>query len=140
MLSSEMHRAGGPSDETNQPGVAPRRTILLVTGDHDLRAVVTRVLRREGYRVVAATHTGHALLAGLKDGPIDILATELSMDEMSGPALADRLRRLHPELRTLYFANPGSSECGGVLVRPFTRDDLIGRLRLLAPASPASLR
>jgi CheY-like chemotaxis protein len=114
--------------------VAPT-TVLLVTEDSDLRAVVARVLTREGYRVVTAPHSGHALLAGLTSGPIDILAAELSMPEMSGPALADRLRRLHPELQTLYFTHAGTTECEGVLVRPFTRDDLLGRLQALTSLS-----
>ncbi len=138
MSSPARHRAIGPSDESTRPTGPPGRTILLVTGDHELRTVLTRVLAREGYRIVAAPHSGHALLAGLSDDRIDVLATELSMEEMTGPALADRLRRLHPGLRTIYFANPGASECTGALVRPFTRDDLIARLQALTPPAPAS--
>jgi len=96
---------------------------------------VARVLTREGYRVVTATHSGHALLAGLTSGPIDILAAELSMPEMSGPALADRVRRLHPDMQAVYFTNAGTTECESVLVRPFTRDDLLGRLQALMSLS-----
>jgi CheY-like chemotaxis protein len=112
-------------------------SVLLVTEDDDLRAVAARVLTREGYRVVAAAHSGHALLAGRTSGPIDILVTEMSMHEMSGPSLAERLRRLHPDLCTIYFANAGTPECDGVLVRPFTREDLLGRLREAFPAAMA---
>jgi CheY-like chemotaxis protein len=105
-------------------------TVLLVTGDDDLRAVATRVLVREGYRVVPAAHSGHALLAGLAGGPIDVIAAEISMDEMSGPALTDRLRRLHPDVQAIYFAGEGTLESDGVLVRPFTRDDLLAQLEI----------
>jgi CheY-like chemotaxis protein len=131
MLSSAMHRSPaltGVGRRRLEGDLAPE-TILLVTEDHDLRAVAARVLTGEGYRVVTAPHSGHALLASLTSGPIDILAAELLMPEMSGPALADRLRRLHPDLQTIYFSHPGASDCEGVLVRPFTRDDLLARLR-----------
>ena len=36
-------------------------------------------------------------------------------------------------MRTVYFANPGTHECEGLLVRPFTRDDLLAALAA-APA------
>jgi hypothetical protein len=47
---------------------------------------------------------------------------------VSGPALAARLRRFCPSLATIYFATAGATECEGVLVRPFTRDDLLAAL------------
>jgi CheY-like chemotaxis protein len=102
----------------------PRRTVLLVNGDEDLRAVTARVLTREGYHVITASHSGHALLAGLLS-PIDILISELELDETSGPTLAATLRQHHPGLRALHFANAGTAPAEGLLVRPFTRDDLL---------------
>jgi CheY-like chemotaxis protein len=103
-------------------------TVLVVTGDSDLRDASARVLGRQGYRVLTAAHAGHAVLACLKAGRIDFLAAELSMEDMSGPALTARLRRHCPELPAVYFANSGTPECEGVLVRPFTRDDLLAAL------------
>jgi DNA-binding response OmpR family regulator len=104
--------------------------ILVVTGDRSLREASERALSREGYTVITAAHAGHAVLACLKAGRVDLLAVELSMEDTSGPALATRLRRHFPEMGTVYFANAGTRECEGVLVRPFTRDDLLGALRL----------
>ncbi|MBA3638678.1 MAG: response regulator [Acidobacteria bacterium] len=99
--------------------------ILVVTPDANLREVSQRVLSREGYRVLTAAHAGHAVLACLQAGRVDMLAVELSMDDVSGPALAERLRRHCPHLRAVYFAKSGTPECDGVIVRPFTRDDLL---------------
>ena len=104
--------------------------VLVVTPDAGLREVATRVLTREGYTVLTAAHSGHAVLATLRSGRVDMLATELSMEDVSGPALAAQLRRHCPELAAVYFANPGSTECEGVLVRPFTRDDLLEALMM----------
>ena len=62
------------------------------------------------------------------------------MPDGSGPALAERLRRYFPQMHTLYFANPGTlaERDGNVLVRPFSRDELLARLRSPVTASPAS--
>jgi CheY-like chemotaxis protein len=111
---------------TRQDAGAP--VVLVVTPDANLRAASARVLANEGYGVLTAAHAGHAVLACLGAGRIDVLAVELAMDDMSGPALADRLRRHCPELRTVYFAKSGTPECAGVIVRPFTRDDLLSLL------------
>jgi CheY-like chemotaxis protein len=113
------------------------RTVLLVTGDADLRAAAARAIDAAGYRVVTAAHSGHAVLASLTKGPIDLLATELAMDDISGPALADRLRRNHPGLQNVYFGKAGTPECEGVLVRPFTRDHLLAEIDMAATCAQA---
>jgi DNA-binding NtrC family response regulator len=121
--------------DTFQPAET-RPTLLLVTGDADLRAVTARVLTREGYHVITAAHSGHALLASLT-GPIDILVSELELEETSGPALVATLLQHHPRLRAVYFGDAGTPAADGVLVRPFTRDDLV--LELDAVGAPATL-
>lgn len=120
--------------ETPAPQDAGAPVVLVVTPDAALREVSARVLAREGYRVVTAAHAGHAVLACLHAGRIDLLAVELSMDDVSGPRLAGRLRRHCPGLAAVFFANSGTPECEGVLVRPFTRDDLLAALAA-APAA-----
>ena len=106
----------------------PGRRVLFVSGDADLRAVVTRVLEREDYEVRAVSHSGHAHLMCRTMG-FDILIAELSGPDLSGPSLAEQLRRLCPGLLVLFLGNPGTPEgVDNVLVRPFTRDDLVDRL------------
>jgi DNA-binding response OmpR family regulator len=115
--------------------------VLFVTGDSDLRAASERALTRAGFKVQCAAHSGHAVLAGLTSR-VDVLITELSAPDISGPALADLLRRHHPELRVIFMANPGTPEgLEHVVVRPFTRDDLLARISATSPSpapSPAS--
>lgn len=114
------------------PADAP--VVLFVSDDENLRQAAQRALRREGFDVVTAGHAGHALLACL-NGRVDIVATELVMRDVSGPALADRLRRHRPDLPVIYLAGPGTLECVGVVVRPFTRDDLVRELDLALAAA-----
>lgn len=115
------------------PADAP--VVLFVSDDENLREAARRALRREGFDVVTAGHAGHALLACLHGPRIDVLAIELVMRDVSGPTLAERLRRYHPDLPAVFLANAGTPECTGVVVRPFTRDELVTELdRALAAA------
>jgi len=109
----------------------PRQTVLVVTADDALREAAARVVMSAGYRVVTAAHSGHAVLACLTEGPIDVVAVDLAMDDTSGPALAERLRRHQPALLSMYFAARGTPASDGVLVRPFTSDDLVERIEAL---------
>lgn len=129
-------RGSIPLPHTVAPAAEPRRpVVLVVTADADLRAAASRVLEREGYQVLTAAHSGHAVLACRSTGQVDLLVAELSMEDVSGPALSARLRRTCPGMRTVYVANPGTHECEGVLVRPFTREDLLAALALAGVAT-----
>lgn len=123
-MSTSAARTNIPSYSGHE---ADALVVLIVSADANMREAAARVAVREGYRAVTAAHAGHAILACLRER-IDVLAAELSMEEMSGPALAGKLRRHNPGLGTVYFGNAGTRECDGVLVRPFTSDDLIRAL------------
>lgn len=106
--------------------------VAVVSEDAELSEACARVLRQEGYSVHTASHSGHALLACLEGRPVDFLIAELAMDEGSGPALARRMRRHNPNLRAIFIASPSTTaETDAILVRPFTRDDLLKRLELV---------
>ena len=128
-----VRRQRVPIGGTGLPDSSGRSpTVLLVTGDASLRAAVSRVLEDDGYQVLEAAHSGHALLAAVEHRQhIDVLAADLSMDEMSGPALAERLLRDHPSLQALYFGHAATPDCENVLLRPFTGGDLLKRLEQL---------
>lgn len=138
MQPQTVRRVSIPVAEPIRAGHAGARVVLVVTADANLREVSARVLAREGYRVLTAAHAGHALLACLRAGRIDLLAAELSMDDVSGPALAERLRRYSPAMAAVFFANSGTPECEGLIVRPFTRDDLLAGLGTAAASAAAA--
>ena len=50
----------------------PPAVVLFVTRDRDLRELAARVLGARGYRVLAAAHAGHAVLASLKAERVDV--------------------------------------------------------------------
>jgi DNA-binding response OmpR family regulator len=104
-------------------------TILLVTEDQTFGGACAQVLEEEGFAVMHARHSGHALLACLSGRPTDLLIAELSMEDGSGPALAERLKRHSPNLQSIYLAAAGRRAADpDVLVRPFTCADLLERV------------
>ena len=137
MNRSEARRSDAPLQSVVDLSVSQRGTILIVTSDEDFSGVASRVLKAEGYDVVTAPHAGHAILAALTRPRLDVLITELQLDDMAGHTLAATLRRHHPQLRSLFMAQPPSPRLDGVLVRPFTRDELLIELNP-APATAAS--
>ena len=124
-----LSRAGNRQYASNRPLLALRATavtVLVVTEDLSLGEACARLLEEEGFAVMHARHSGHALLACLSGRPTDILITELSMQDGSGPALAERLKRHSPNLQSVYLAAAGTVEfASNVLVRPFTGSDLL---------------
>jgi CheY-like chemotaxis protein len=102
--------------------------VLFVNSDADLREVVTRVLEREHFEVHAVAHSGHALLL-CRTQQFDVAVAELSGPDMSGPTLMEQIRRHQRDLSSIYLGNPGSPDgVDHLLVRPFTKDDLVSHL------------
>jgi PAS domain S-box-containing protein len=92
-----------------QEEVAPipkgHETILLVEDEEVVRNLSRRVLQSAGYTVLVARHGPEAiLLAGLHDGPIHLLATDLVMPRMSGLEVASQLGQTRPDMRILLMS------------------------------------
>jgi two-component system, cell cycle sensor histidine kinase and response regulator CckA len=97
--------AGRPVDVPSPRPAVGRETILLVEDEDAVRKVAVRMLQTAGYRVLAAANGGEALLTCEEhEGEIDLLVTDVVMPQMSGRRLAERLRRLQPNLRTLFMS------------------------------------
>jgi len=132
-MSQTVWRGSIPVAETSGNWTTPP-VVLIVASDTGLREASARVLTAAGYTVMTASHAGHAMLACITAGHVDVLAADLWMEDLSGPALAARLRRDCPDMATVYFAGAGTPECEGVLVQPFTREDLIAAVALSSAA------
>ncbi|WHZ16889.1 MAG: Sensory box histidine kinase/response regulator [Nitrospira sp.] len=123
-----------------------RETILLVEDQRAVRLLLTNVLSDYGYRLLEASKGQEALrLVAATSTPIDLLVTDVVMPQMTGPALAEQLRRQWPDLRVLFMsgyaegavlpaflAEPGT----GFISKPFLPAELAKKLRdLLDPAA-----
>jgi two-component system cell cycle sensor histidine kinase/response regulator CckA len=114
-------------------------TVLVVEDEAQLRAVVARVLRRSGYRVLEASNAGEALMvAEAHAEEIHLLLTDVVMPHMSGSKLVERLTPLRPEIKIVYMSGHASDALGhhGVLdaqvaflQKPFAPDAMLRKIR-----------
>lgn len=140
-LSRTPRRAAGGTRVTAAPVADPIARVLLVDDDEEFREVLRRMLEQSGFRVVAAGNAGELsrILGEYTEG-IDLLLADVVIPGDGGPAIAKQVRAFFPELLVLYMS--GYSEeivrahgvrTGGTmfLEKPFTREELIGRLGVL---------
>ena len=79
-------------------------TILVVDDEESIRRLVCRTLAGQGFRTLEAASPAAACDLAEKNAAVDLLVTDIRMPEMSGPALARRLRKRHPKLPVLFMS------------------------------------
>jgi two-component system cell cycle sensor histidine kinase/response regulator CckA len=114
-------------------------TILVVDDEESLRTVVVDLLGQLGYRMLSASSGDEALaLADNYSGKIDLLLTDVVMDPIPGPDLAQKLGRTRPDMKVVFISGYATSclapdgvlKPGTVLVnKPFTMKALSAKLR-----------
>lgn len=111
-----------------------RETVLVVDDENTQRALMGRVLRKQGYVVTEAPNGAIALDIAAHMPRLDVLVTDMVMPHLDGSALALRLAQLHPKVKTVlvsgYSASAtGPAACGShsvFLTKPFRLDRLVG--------------
>jgi len=79
--------------------------ILLVEDESIVRQVTRQVLEHGGYRVLESGGSREALrLAAEHRGNIRLLLSDVVMPEMNGPDLARRIRKIQPQLATVFMS------------------------------------
>jgi len=117
------------------------QTILVAEDEDGVRDVVTRILTRAGYTVLAAPNGREALtIAEHHTDIIDALLTDVVMPVMNGRELAEAVHHLRPDIPVLYmsgYAAPLMTEQGllgpgvTVLGKPFTKTELLAAVGTL---------
>ncbi|MGC3973917.1 MAG: PAS domain S-box protein [Nitrospira sp.] len=138
-LAQAPHPAAAPATPSRPH--RGRETILLVEDQTAVRMLLTQALSDYGYTLIEASSGQEALrLIAAAKTPIHILLTDVVMPQMTGPALAQRLRQQWPHLRVLFMsgyaegsvlpmflAEPGT----GFIQKPFLPTELAQKLREL---------
>lgn len=141
----------GESDQVDDllpPDDAPRslrgETVLVVDDEPTVRVLVTEVLGDLGYCPLEAEDGAQGLRILNTDTRVDLLVTDVGLPGgMNGRQLADAARVQRPDLKVLFITgyaenavlSHGHLDPGmHVLTKPFSMDDLAGRIRDLISA------
>jgi PAS domain S-box-containing protein len=144
-----VDQAAEPYVATRPDGAVGRgsETILLVEDDEAIRVLATRVLERQGYRVLGAAHAAEAMALPPDElATVDLMVTDVILPGANGPELVALLTDRLPGLRVLYvsgyaeqsvLANALNGVGGAFLTKPFSPDALARKVRELLDAPEA---
>jgi PAS domain S-box-containing protein len=144
-----LPRLVGAEETAEEPELSVERrgdlqeTVLVVEDEDDVRVYSTETLRDLGYTVLDA-RDGPSALRVLEQHPeVTVLFTDVGLPGINGRQLVDEACRQHPGLKVLFttgyarnaIVHQGRIEPGvELLVKPFTRAQLAGRIRAVIDA------
>ena len=113
--------------------------LVLVADDNREFAELLRALLEDAGHAVITAYSGLAALAVVEQHPIECAVLDVLIPQISGDAVAQRLRQLRPGLPIALMTGADQSFAAGaglpVLRKPFTREELLAvieRMRLPA--------
>jgi len=115
-------------------------TILVVEDEEEVRKLVARSLKKQGYKVLEASQGKEVFsLCEEQGGPIHLMVTDVVMPEMTGVELAKHIKQVYPEMKVLYMSGYNSDrvaiDCENLgkgiefIQKPFTVYNLARKVR-----------
>ena len=99
--------------------------VLVVDDDASVLDVISEMLKDLGCDVISAHGGSDALEKLAAHDRVSILITDINMPGMDGHELAERARRIKPELKILQLSGREPRRDGYPMIRkPFTAEDL----------------
>jgi CheY-like chemotaxis protein len=99
--------------------------VLVVDDDPDVLEVISEMLQDLGCEVLRANDGADALDKLSGNERVSILITDINMPGMDGHELAERARRIRPELKVLQLSGREPRRGGLPMIRkPFTEEEL----------------
>jgi PAS domain S-box-containing protein len=119
-------------------------TILIVEDDSGVRGFTSRVLQTAGYRVLTASD-GATAIQTWRQGPAELLITDVVMPGMNGREVAAQLSAAQPGIRVLYISGYADKVIvhdqtlepnTELLAKPFTAEALLEAVDRAMAAPP----
>ncbi|NVD74513.1 EAL domain-containing protein [Duganella sp. BJB1802] len=93
-------------------GTVAERTLLIIDDEPNVLSALQRLLRADGYRVLAANGAAQAL-ALLARHPVQLILCDQHMAEMRGTELLDQVRQMYPD--TFRIILTGHNDLGAIM-------------------------
>jgi ActR/RegA family two-component response regulator len=94
--------SASPADEPTME-IETRRSILIIDDDLAIRKFLRRVLERQGYRISELSKVKNLALE-LSSDPVDLLITDLVLDEQDAPHAIASLHGAYPNLKIIVLS------------------------------------
>lgn len=117
----------------------PRHAKVLVVDDEPLvRKLTRRILEDAGHRVYEAADGLEAVSTFNRDGPFDLVVSDIRMPTMDGKELSTLLRRLTPPVPIILMSAYDDEVIPGrrIIPKPFRPDQLIDQVRQVLESPP----
>jgi CheY-like chemotaxis protein len=124
--------AASPASQS-RPG-AGNETILLVEDEYQVRRLIERALRQQGYNLITATNGAEAIETSKQySSEIHLLLTDVVMPEVGGREAAAQIRTQRPDIRVIYMSGYSEelvrlqgelTESAAFIAKPFAPDEL----------------
>jgi two-component system C4-dicarboxylate transport response regulator DctD len=112
-------------------------TVLVADDNPSFAELTAATLEEAGYEVVTVS-TGLAAVSAIERHEIGLAVLDVLMPGISGDAVAERLRRVDPDLPVLLMTGADCGFAAGagfpVLRKPFPREALVEAVQRLLPA------
>jgi two-component system cell cycle sensor histidine kinase/response regulator CckA len=129
------------SEEESLPELSGTEKILLVEDEETVQHLTESILQRSGYQVVCASNAEQALSFSRRElEQTKVLITDVVMPGMNGRVLARKMKENFPDMKVLFLsgyaadgagAELSGEQLGEILLKPFSRIDLLRKLRQL---------
>lgn len=119
------------------------QTILVVDNEAPIRKLLAQVLKKEGYKVLAAGDGEEALATAAKSvDPIDLLVTDIVMPGMGGTELYAWLKSHQPGVKVIFISGFMEREPleAAFLKKPFLPAALVEKVREVLSHNAGGIR
>lgn len=96
LLEEYMHTRGGYANTNADNQDSPEKNLLLLDDETNILRALTRVLRRDGYRILTTTSVQEAFSL-LAENRVQVIISDQRMPEMSGTEFLSRVKAIHPD-------------------------------------------
>jgi len=128
------------ADKVDEVGDKLPGAILVVDDEEVMLKVLTRILERQGHRVITAS-SGEKALEALRGNKISLLFSDIVMSPMSGLELASQVKKENPDLPVLLMTGQTTkhlkeemlaARADGFIAKPFKNTEVLAEVdRLL---------
>jgi len=112
--------------------------VVLVADDNREFAELLRALLEDAGHTAITAYSGLAAIALVEQHPVDCAVLDVLIPQISGDAVAERLRQLRPNMPIALMTGNGELFASGtglpVLHKPFTREQLLETVEQLLGA------